>query len=62
MSMFGLPGGFDTSKGKKVEGTNVSAAAVNRKREYRQYMNKKGRKLGPDGLPLPPPEGVRIRR
>ncbi|KAK0054671.1 U4/U6.U5 small nuclear ribonucleoprotein 27 kDa protein-like isoform X1 [Biomphalaria pfeifferi] len=33
---------FDSSKGKKVEGNDVSAVNLQRKRRYRQYMNRRG--------------------
>lgn len=33
---------FDTTKGKKVEGNDVSAANIAKKRKYRQYMNRRG--------------------
>jgi U4/U6.U5 tri-snRNP-associated protein 3 len=42
MLMMGFPGGFDTTKGKKVEGADISGAQVSSKREYRQYMNRRG--------------------
>ncbi|KAI1288008.1 U4/U6.U5 small nuclear ribonucleoprotein 27 kDa protein [Halotydeus destructor] len=35
-------GSFDTTKGKKVLGNDVSAVHVTQKRKYRQYMNRKG--------------------
>ncbi|XP_037092153.1 U4/U6.U5 small nuclear ribonucleoprotein 27 kDa protein-like, partial [Pollicipes pollicipes] len=35
-------GGFDTTKGKKVDGNNQGAVHVVLKRRYRQYMNRKG--------------------
>ncbi|XP_030058371.1 U4/U6.U5 small nuclear ribonucleoprotein 27 kDa protein [Microcaecilia unicolor] len=36
-------GSFDTTKGKKVEGSvNAYAINVSQKRKYRQYMNRKG--------------------
>uniref|UniRef100_A0A1Q3EU34 U4/U6.U5 small nuclear ribonucleoprotein 27 kDa protein n=1 Tax=Culex tarsalis TaxID=7177 RepID=A0A1Q3EU34_CULTA len=34
--------GFDSTKGKKVEGNNVGEVHVILKRKYRQYMNRKG--------------------
>jgi U4/U6.U5 tri-snRNP-associated protein 3 len=34
--------GFDTTKGKKVEGNNAGEVHVILKRKYRQYMNRKG--------------------
>jgi len=42
MAQMGFPVGFDSTKGKKVEGADVSAAKVIPKRQYRQYMNKRG--------------------
>lgn len=34
---------FDTTKGKKVDGSvNAYAINVSQKRKYRQYMNRKG--------------------
>lgn len=36
-------GAFDTSKGKKMDGSvNAYAVNVQQKRKYRQYMNRKG--------------------
>jgi U4/U6.U5 tri-snRNP-associated protein 3 len=35
-------GGFDSTKGKKVEGNISVVAKVNKPRKYRQYMNRKG--------------------
>ncbi|XP_058455412.1 U4/U6.U5 small nuclear ribonucleoprotein 27 kDa protein [Malaya genurostris] len=34
--------GFDSTKGKKVDGNNVGEVHVILKRKYRQYMNRKG--------------------
>lgn len=34
--------GFDTTKGKKVEGNDAGEVHVILKRKYRQYMNRKG--------------------
>lgn len=34
--------GFDTTKGKKVDGNDVGDVHVILKRKYRQYMNRKG--------------------
>jgi len=34
--------GFDSTKGKKVPGNDVSAVHIVPKRKYRQYMNRKG--------------------
>jgi U4/U6.U5 tri-snRNP-associated protein 3 len=44
MSMMKLMGfaGFNTTKGKKVEGNDVSGVQLQRKRRYRQYMNRRG--------------------
>jgi U4/U6.U5 tri-snRNP-associated protein 3 len=44
MAMMGFPTGFDSTKGKKVEGNDVgtSGARVAAKRNYRQYMNRRG--------------------
>ncbi|XP_065185330.1 U4/U6.U5 small nuclear ribonucleoprotein 27 kDa protein-like [Sycon ciliatum] len=33
---------FDTTKGKSVQGTDVSAALIRKERRYRQYMNRRG--------------------
>ncbi|XP_070621363.1 U4/U6.U5 small nuclear ribonucleoprotein 27 kDa protein [Erythrolamprus reginae] len=42
MKMMGF-GSFDTTKGKKVDGSvNAYAVNVSQKRKYRQYMNRKG--------------------
>lgn len=41
MRMMGFCG-FDTTKGKKVDGNDVGAVHVILKRKYRQYMNRKG--------------------
>lgn len=41
MRMMGFCG-FDTTKGKKVEGNDIGAVHVILKRKYRQYMNRKG--------------------
>ncbi|XP_074641911.1 uncharacterized protein LOC141899465 [Tubulanus polymorphus] len=35
-------GGFDTTKGKQVDGNNIYQANLLRKRRYRQYMNRRG--------------------
>ncbi|KAI9020498.1 hypothetical protein DFJ74DRAFT_707543 [Hyaloraphidium curvatum] len=42
-------GGFDSTKGKHVVGTDVSAADVKQQRTYRQYMNRKVRPGAVDG-------------
>uniref|UniRef100_A0A8C5M235 U4/U6.U5 small nuclear ribonucleoprotein 27 kDa protein n=1 Tax=Leptobrachium leishanense TaxID=445787 RepID=A0A8C5M235_9ANUR len=42
MKLMGFDG-FDTTKGKKVDGSvNAYAINVSQKRKYRQYMNRKG--------------------
>ncbi|KAM8974708.1 U4/U6.U5 small nuclear ribonucleoprotein 27 kDa protein [Pelodytes ibericus] len=42
MKLMGF-GSFDTTKGKKVDGSvNAYAINVSQKRKYRQYMNRKG--------------------
>lgn len=41
MAMMGF-GGFDSTKGKKVAGANVSGADIKQQRTYRQYMNRRG--------------------
>ncbi|XP_013397783.1 U4/U6.U5 small nuclear ribonucleoprotein 27 kDa protein-like [Lingula anatina] len=35
-------GGFETTKGKKVDGNAEGAANILQKRRYRQYMNRRG--------------------
>ncbi len=42
LEALGLPGGFGTTAGKHVVGANASMANVKSKREYRQYMNRRG--------------------
>jgi hypothetical protein len=42
MAMMGLPSGFDSSKGKKVPGTDVSGVRVASQQQARQYMNRRG--------------------
>ncbi|XP_022656643.1 U4/U6.U5 small nuclear ribonucleoprotein 27 kDa protein-like [Varroa jacobsoni] len=41
MKMMGF-GGFESTKGRKVPGNDVSGVHVIQKRKYRQYMNRKG--------------------
>lgn len=41
MKLMGFEG-FETSKGKKVDGNDTGVANVLRKRRYRQYMNRRG--------------------
>ena len=41
MKLMGF-GGFDTTKGKKVAGTDVSGAKIRKPIKYRQYMNRRG--------------------
>lgn len=42
MKKMGLPTTFNTTKGKKVEGNDVYVVNKQKKRKYRQYMNRKG--------------------
>ena len=42
MAVMGIPVNFDSTKGKKVEGADVSAARVKPSRHHRQYMNRRG--------------------
>ncbi|KAF9978190.1 hypothetical protein BGZ73_003371 [Actinomortierella ambigua] len=39
MALMGF-GGFDSTKGKKVAGNDVSGANIKKKRQIRQYMNR----------------------
>ncbi|KAI9240318.1 MAG: hypothetical protein BYD32DRAFT_176983 [Podila humilis] len=41
MALMGF-GGFDSTKGKKVAGADVSGADIKQQRTYRQYMNRRG--------------------
>ncbi|KAG0020190.1 Myotubularin- protein 14 [Entomortierella chlamydospora] len=41
MALMGF-GGFDSTKGKKVPGADVSGADIKKQRQYRQYMNRRG--------------------
>ncbi|KAI7897037.1 putative U4/U6.U5 tri-snRNP-associated protein 3 [Mucor mucedo] len=41
MKLMGF-GGFDTTKNKKVPGTDVSGAKIRKPIKYRQYMNRRG--------------------
>ena len=41
MALMGF-GGFDSTKGKHVEGADAGAANIKLKRVYRQYMNRQG--------------------
>lgn len=44
MVLMGLPiGGFDSTKGKAVAGNDISAVNITSTRQYRQYMNRKGK-------------------
>ena len=49
MKLLGLPSSFDTTHEKHVEGADMSAARVVKKRQARQYMNivKKAKPGGP---------------
>eukprot|EP00871_Galdieria_phlegrea_P005898 jgi/Galph1/796/GphlegSOOS_G5570.1 len=42
LEAMGLPVSFDSTKGQHVEGNDVGAANIKRKRTYRQYMNRPG--------------------
>jgi len=43
MKQMGLPGGFDTSKGKPCPpDASQHASRLKTKRQYRQYMNRRG--------------------
>lgn len=42
MKMFGIPTGFDSTKGKPVPGADVSGVRAVTKRQPRQYMNRRG--------------------
>lgn len=42
MQTLGLPTSFDSTKGKQVAGADVSAARINKRRKFRQYMNRRG--------------------
>lgn len=50
MKQFGIPLGFDSTKGKPVPGADVSGVRVVTKRQPRQYMNRRGG----FNRPLPP--------
>ncbi|KAG0215125.1 U4/U6.U5 small nuclear ribonucleoprotein [Mortierella sp. GBA30] len=41
MALMGF-GDFDSTKGKKVAGADVSGADIKKQRQYRQYMNRRG--------------------
>ncbi|MFS8028225.1 putative U4/U6.U5 small nuclear ribonucleoprotein 27kDa protein [Helianthus anomalus] len=42
IEMMGIPVGFDSTKGKPVEGNDVSGIRAVTKRQPRQYMNRRG--------------------
>ncbi|PSR78943.1 U4/U6.U5 small nuclear ribonucleoprotein [Actinidia chinensis var. chinensis] len=42
MKKFGIPVGFDSTKGKQVPGADVSGVRAVTKRQPRQYMNRRG--------------------
>jgi len=42
MAAMGLPTGFNTTQGKEVKDGNVAGVRVATKRQFRQYMNRKG--------------------
>ncbi|KAG6414414.1 hypothetical protein SASPL_127136 [Salvia splendens] len=50
MKKFGIPAGFDSTKGKPVAGNEVGAVRKVTKRQPRQYMNRRGG----FNRPLPP--------
>jgi len=55
MAALGLPfSGFDSSKGKKIEGADVSGVKLKSNRQYRQYMNRRTG-VGKPGEPGGPP-------
>jgi len=54
MAAFGLPVVFDSTKGKKVEGADVSGVKIKSNRQYRQYMNRKRPGVVPPGAPVGP--------
>ena len=39
MQLMGIPVGFNTTKGNKVESNSVGAASIKKKRRHKQYMN-----------------------
>jgi len=41
MAMMGF-GGFDSTKGKPVEGNQSGGSKTNKQRTWRQYMNRRG--------------------
>lgn len=41
MALMGF-GGFDSTKGKKVAGADVSGVDIKKQRKHRQYMNRRG--------------------
>jgi len=52
LAEMGLPFGFETTKGKHVEGNYQGCVKVKSVRQYRQYMNRRGgfnRPLDPEG-------------
>ena len=42
MAAMGFAVGFDSTKGKQVEGNDMGAISKTKQRKYRQYMNRKG--------------------
>lgn len=42
MKVFGLPTHFDTTKQKEVADCNAWGSRIKTKRQYRQYMNRRG--------------------
>ncbi|KAI8358054.1 hypothetical protein B0O80DRAFT_383117 [Mortierella sp. GBAus27b] len=41
MAMMGF-GGFESTKGKHVTGSDASGSDIKKQRQYRQYMNRRG--------------------
>jgi U4/U6.U5 tri-snRNP-associated protein 3 len=42
LRMMGLPVGFGSSKGKLIKGNEQGGVFIKTKRQFRQYMNRKG--------------------
>ena len=42
MKAMGMPVGFDTTAGKPMLDQDYSCANISKKRDYRQYMNRRG--------------------
>jgi hypothetical protein len=48
MAMMGLPVGFDTTKGRHVDGNEVGVAKLASERHYRQFVNRRAPKKAND--------------